>query len=39
MVGVVNHDIPYFSLHLFVAFVVKHDLDEKICEILTTEFT
>ena len=39
MVGVVNHDIPYFSLLLFVAFVVKHNLDEKICEILITEFT
>ena len=35
----VNFDIPYFNLLLLVAFVLKHNLAEKICKILTSEFT
>ena len=35
--GPVNLDVPYFSLLLLVAFVLKHNLDEEICEILTPE--
>ena len=27
--GAVNLDIPYFSLLLLVAFVLKHNVDEK----------
>ena len=37
--GAVNHDIPYFSLLLLVSFVLKHNVDEKIREILKSEFT
>ena len=36
--GVVNLDIPYFSLLLLVAFLLEHNVD-KICKILTSEFT
>ena len=32
-----NLDVPHFSLLLFVAFVLKHNVDEKICKILTSE--
>ena len=32
-----NPHVPYFSLLLLVAFVLKHNVDEKICEILTSE--
>ena len=32
-----NLDVPYFSLLLFVAFVLKHNVGEKICKILTLE--
>ena len=33
----VNLEIPYFSLLLHVAFVFKQNVDEKICEMLTSE--
>ena len=38
-VEAMNLDIACFSLLLLVAFVLKHNVDEKICEILTSEFT
>ena len=39
MVGTSSHDITYFGLFLLVAFVFKHNVNEKICEILKSEFT
>ena len=33
----VNLEIPYFSLILLVAFVFKQNVDEKICEMMTSE--
>ena len=41
--GVVNLDMPYFSLLLLVAlvyfyFVLKHSVDEKIYKMLTSKF-
>ena len=33
----VNLEIPYFSLILLVAFVFKQNVDEKLCEMLTSE--
>ena len=30
-VGAVNFDIPYFSLFFLVDFILKHNIDEKIC--------
>ena len=33
----VNLEISYFSLILLVAFLFKQNVDEKICEVLTSE--
>ena len=38
-VGPVNLDVPYFSLLLLVAFVLKHNVDEKIMRNIDVRIT